>query len=66
MNVRKRMFPVRTHEGAVGTDMLERVIQRADELDEFVALYWKKRKEPRSRGVKRGLANAFTSSLPTS
>jgi TROVE domain len=36
------------------------VIQRADELGEFVALYWKQKKEPLSAGVKRGLARAFT------
>jgi hypothetical protein len=41
-------------------DTLEQVIQRADELGEFVALYWKKKKEPLSAGVKRGLARAFT------
>ena len=39
---------------------LEHVIQRADELGDFVALYWKQRKEPLSAGVKRGLARAFT------
>ncbi len=41
-------------------DTLEQVIQRADELGEFVALYWKEKKEPFSAGVKRGLARAFT------
>ena len=39
---------------------LEHVIQRADELGEFVALYWKEKKQPLSAGVKRGLAKAFT------
>ena len=39
---------------------LEHVIQRADELGEFVALYWKTRKEPLAAGVKHGLAKAFT------
>lgn len=38
---------------------LEHVIQRADELTEFVSLYWKDKKEPLSAGVKRGLAAAF-------
>jgi len=38
---------------------LEHVIQRADELGEFVALYWKEKKQPLSAGVKRGLARAF-------
>jgi hypothetical protein len=88
MNVWKRMFSVRTHEGAgaqpidaqrelrrsvltcllarrkgagpLTAETLEHVIQRADELGEFVVLYWKTRKEPLSAGVKRGLAKAFT------
>ncbi len=45
--------------GRLVAETLERVIQRADELGEFVALYWKARKEPLSAGVKRGLAAAF-------
>lgn len=36
------------------------VIQRADELAEFVALYWKDKKQPLSAQIKRGLASAFT------
>lgn len=39
---------------------LERVIQRPDELTEFVALYWKDGKQPLSKQVKMGLAKAFT------
>jgi 60 kDa SS-A/Ro ribonucleoprotein len=46
--------------GSLVAETLEHVIQRADELGEFVALYWKARKEPLSAGVKRGLAAAFT------
>ena len=46
--------------GRLVAETLEHVIQRADELGEFVALYWKTRKEPLSAGVKRGLAKAFT------
>jgi 60 kDa SS-A/Ro ribonucleoprotein len=46
--------------GPLVTETLEHVIERADELGEFVALYWKTRKEPLSAGVKRGLAKAFT------
>lgn len=38
---------------------LARVIQRADELSEFVAIYWKDKKQPLSKQVKRGLAWAF-------
>jgi hypothetical protein len=46
--------------GRLVAETLERVIQRADELGEFVALYWTARKEPLSAGVKRGLGAAFT------
>ena len=45
--------------GRLVADTLEEVIQRADELAEFVAIYWKDGKEPLSAGVKRGLARAF-------
>ena len=46
--------------GPLVAGTLENVIQRADELGEFVALYWKDKKQPLSSGVKRGLARAFT------
>jgi hypothetical protein len=46
--------------GRLVAETLEAVIQRADELSEFVALYWTPRKQPLSAGVKRGLAKAFT------
>jgi 60 kDa SS-A/Ro ribonucleoprotein len=46
--------------GPLVADTLENVIQRADELGEFTALYWKEKKQPLSAGVKRGLARAFT------
>ena len=46
--------------GPLVAETLEHVIQRADELGEFVSLYWKEKKEPLSAGVKRGLARAFT------
>jgi len=46
--------------GPLVAETLEDVIQRADELGEFVALYWKDKKQPLSAGVKRGLARAFT------
>ena len=39
---------------------LEAVIQRADELTEFLAIYWKDGKQPLSAQVKKGLAAAFT------
>lgn len=47
-------------QGRVVGDTLSRVIQRADELAEFVALYWKDGRQPLSAQVKRGLAQAFT------
>src|SRR5579862_9222590 len=46
--------------GPLVAETLEDVIQRADELGEFVSLYWKDKKQPLSAGVKRGLAQAFT------
>ena len=39
---------------------LERVIQRPDELAEFLALYWVGGKQPITAAAKRGLAAAFT------
>lgn len=41
------------------SDTLARVIQRPDELTEYVAIYWKDGKEPLSAQSKRGLAKAF-------
>lgn len=38
---------------------LERVIQRADELTEFLSIYWKDKREKLSAQVKKGLARAF-------
>jgi 60 kDa SS-A/Ro ribonucleoprotein len=39
---------------------LARVIQRADELSEFMAIYWTEGRAPLSGQVKKGLAAAFT------
>src|SRR5581483_1023655 len=47
-----------THRAMVA-DTLARVIQRADELSEFVAIYWKDGRVPLSAQVKKGLATAF-------
>ena len=47
-----------THRALVG-DTLARVIQRADEVAEFLAIYWKDGKTPLSGQVKKGLAAAF-------
>jgi 60 kDa SS-A/Ro ribonucleoprotein len=47
-----------SHRGLVaGT--LSRIIQRADELAEFVAIYWSEGRAPLSGQVKKGLAAAF-------
>lgn len=40
-------------------DLLERIIQRPDELTEFLALYWKDGKKPLAKQVKVGLARAL-------
>ncbi|HKZ39633.1 MAG TPA: TROVE domain-containing protein, partial [Candidatus Hodarchaeales archaeon] len=45
---------------ALVSETLSRVIQRADELAEFLAIYWKEKKQPLSAQVKKGLAKAFT------
>jgi fructose-specific component phosphotransferase system IIB-like protein len=47
-----------THRGYVA-ETLAQVIQRADELAEFVAIYWKDGRVPLSAQVKKGLATAF-------
>lgn len=46
--------------GKLVAQTLERVIQRADELTEFLAIYWVDGKVPLSAQVKKGLARAFT------
>ena len=45
--------------GALVSETLGHVIQRVDELSEFLAIYWREKKHPLSAGVKRGLARAF-------
>jgi hypothetical protein len=40
-------------------DTIERVIQRADELSEFLAIYWRGGRKPLSKQTKLGLARAF-------
>jgi hypothetical protein len=54
----REMARHKTHRGLVA-ETLERVIQRADELSEFVAIYWKDGRVPLSGQVKKGLAAAF-------
>ena len=47
------------HGGPLVAPTIERVIQRADDLTEFVAIYWRSGKRPFSKQMKRGLAAAF-------
>jgi len=55
----REMARLKTHRHLVA-ETLARVVQRADELSEFVALYWGDGKQPLSAQVKKGLASAFT------
>jgi 60 kDa SS-A/Ro ribonucleoprotein len=43
----------------VVADLLFDIIQRPDELTEFLAIYWKEKRQPLSAQVKKGLARAF-------
>ena len=57
----REMARYATHRGLVA-ETLARVIQRADELAEFLAIYWAEKdggKKPLSAQVKKGLAAAF-------
>jgi 60 kDa SS-A/Ro ribonucleoprotein len=54
----REMARHKTHRAPV-SETLARVIQRADELAEFVAIYWKDGRVPLSGQVKKGLAGAF-------
>ncbi len=55
----REMARIPSHKPYVA-DTLSRIIQRADELSEFVAMYWKEKRQPLSSQVKKGLAQAFT------
>lgn len=54
----REMARHKTHSPLVAKT-LEQVIQRADELTEFLAIYWKDGREKLSAQVKKGLAKAF-------
>src|ERR1700744_4371933 len=54
----REMARHKTHRALV-SETLARVIQRADELAEFVAIYWKEGRVPLSGQGKKGLAAAF-------
>lgn len=66
-NLRLRHVPLllareltRVSTGKIVGHTITNVIQRADELAEFLAIYWKDGKQPLSSQVKLGLANAWT------
>jgi len=50
---------VLTKNGYPVANLLERIIQRPDELTEFLAIYWKDKRQPLSYQVKKGLGKAF-------
>jgi 60 kDa SS-A/Ro ribonucleoprotein len=54
----REMARHKTHRALV-SETLARIIQRADELAEFVGIYWKDGRVPLSGQVKKGLAAAF-------
>jgi 60 kDa SS-A/Ro ribonucleoprotein len=54
----REMARHKTHRAPV-SETLARIIQRADELAEFIAIYWKDGRVPLSGQVKKGLAAAF-------
>ena len=54
----REMARIPSHKGIVAST-LSRVVQRADELAEFLAIYWKEGKQSLSAQVKKGLAAAF-------
>lgn len=56
--IAREMARYPTHRGQVSR-LLSQIIQRADELAEFLALYWQDGRQPLSKQVKKGLAEAF-------
>lgn len=54
----REMARLDSHKGFVGQTLAE-IIQRPDELAEFVAIYWQGGRCPLSAQVKKGLARAF-------
>lgn len=44
----------------LSSDVLNGVIQRPDEMSEFLSIYWKDGRKPLASQVKKGLAKAFT------
>ena len=57
--IAREMARYKEHKGFV-SDVLFNIIQRPDELTEFLAMYWMNGKQSISAQVKKGLARAFT------
>lgn len=55
----REMARIDTHKHLV-SNTLYQIIQRPDELAEFLAIYWKEKRQPLSAQVKKGLAIAYT------
>jgi 60 kDa SS-A/Ro ribonucleoprotein len=56
--IARAMARIDTHKPFVA-ETLTKIIQRPDELTEFLSIYWKEKKQPLSAQVKKGLASAF-------
>lgn len=56
--IAREMARLDIHKKLVG-DLLPLIILRADEITEFMALYWKDKKQPISKQVRIGLSKAF-------
>lgn len=54
----REMAKIPSHKKLVSQTLYD-VIQRPDELTEFLSLYWSENRQPLSAQVKRGLADAF-------
>lgn len=54
----REMARLKSHKYLVSST-LSRIIQRTDELAEFMSIYWKDKRQPLSAQVKKGLASAF-------
>jgi hypothetical protein len=55
----REMARASTEHKLLVADTLSKVVQRPDEMTEFLAIYWKEKKQPLSAQVKKGLAQAF-------
>lgn len=57
--IAREMVRLDSHKSLV-SKLLPEIIQRPDELTEFLAIYWKDKKQPLANQVKKGLGKAFT------